>query len=76
VNVLLMAMSPSQTLWINLVASITLSIPLAFEVLEPNAMRRMPRSPDEPVFSAFIVARLIIVAPLISADACGLFLWE
>ena len=40
VNELLMAMSPSQTLWINLVASVTLSIPLAFEVLEPNAMRR------------------------------------
>lgn len=76
VNELLMAMSPSQTLWINLVASITLSIPLAFEVLEPNAMRRIPRSPDEPVFSGFIVARLIIVALLMSAAACGLFLWE
>jgi len=76
VNELLMAMSPSQTLWINLVASVTLSIPLAFEVLEPNAMRRMPRSPDEPVFSGFIVARLIVVALLMSAGACGLFLWE
>ena len=76
VNELLMAMSPSQTLWINLVASVTLSIPLAFEVLEPNAMRRMPRSPDEPVFSGFIVARLIMVALLMSAGACGLFLWE
>ena len=76
VNELLMAMSPSQTLWINLVASVTLSIPLAFEVLEPNAMRRMPRPPDEPVFSGFIVARLIMVALLMSAGACGLFLWE
>ena len=76
VNELLMAMSPSQTLWINLVASVTLSIPLAFEVLEPNAMRRMPRPPDEPVFSGFIVARLMVVALLMSAGACGLFLWE
>jgi Ca2+-transporting ATPase len=76
VNELLMAMSPSQTLWINLVASVTLSIPLAFEVLEPNAMRRTPRPPDEPVFSGFIVARLIMVALLMSAGACGLFLWE
>jgi Ca2+-transporting ATPase len=76
VNVLLMAMSPTQTLWINLVASITLSIPLAFEVLEPNAMQRLPRSPDEPVFSGFIVARLMVVALLMSAGACGLFLWE
>jgi Ca2+-transporting ATPase len=76
VNELLLAMSPSQTLWINLVASVTLSIPLPFEVMEPNAMRRMPRSPDEPVFSGFIVARLIVVALLMSASACGLFLWE
>ena len=76
VNELLLAMSPSQTLWINLVASVTLSIPLAFEVLEPNAMRRTPRSPDEPVFSGFIVARLVIVALLMAAGACGLFLWE
>ncbi len=73
---LLMAMSPSQTLWINLVASVTLSIPLAFEVLEPNAMRRAPRPVDEPVFSGFIVARLIVVAALMAAGGCGLFLWE
>jgi len=76
VNELLMAMSPSQTLWINLVASITLSIPLAFEVLEPNAMRRRPRSPDEPVFSGFLIARLVTVAMVMTAGACGLFLWE
>jgi Ca2+-transporting ATPase len=73
---LLMAMSPSQTLWINLVASVTLSIPLAFEVLEPNAMRRTPRPVGEPVFSGFIVARLIVVAALMAAGGCGLFLWE
>ena len=76
VNELLLAMSPSQTLWINLVASVTLSIPLAFEVLEPNAMRRRPRSPDAPVFSGFIVTRLVIVGALMAAGACGLFLWE
>jgi Ca2+-transporting ATPase len=76
VTELLLAMSPSQTLWINLVASVTLSIPLAFEVLEPNAMRRLPRSPDEPVFSGFIVTRLIVVGFLMAAGACGLFLWE
>jgi len=76
VNELLMAMSPSQTLWINLIASVTLSIPLAFEVLEANAMKRMPRPPDEPVFSGFIVTRLVLVALLMAAGACGLFLWE
>jgi Ca2+-transporting ATPase len=76
VNELLMAISPSQTLWVNLVASVTLSVPLAFEVLEPNAMRRPPRTPSEPVFSTFIILRLVLVALLMAAAACGLFLWE
>ncbi len=73
---LLMAMSPSQTLWINLVASVTLSIPLAFEILEPGTMRRPPRRLDEPVFSGFIMIRLVLVALLMTMAACGLFLLE
>jgi Ca2+-transporting ATPase len=76
VNELLLAMSPSQTLWINLVASVTLSIPLAFEVLEPGTMSRPPRPPDEPVFSRFLVFRLVLVALLMAGGACSLFLWE
>jgi potassium/sodium efflux P-type ATPase len=75
-SVLLMAMSPTQILWINLVASVTLSVPLAFEVLEPNAMNRQPRSPAEPVFSRFILYRLVIVAAIMTAGGCGLFLWD
>ena len=74
--VLLLAMAPTQILWINLVASITLSIPLAFEVLEPGAMRRPPRAPDEPLFSLFIVLRLLLVAGLMTLTGSGLFLWE
>jgi len=76
VNELLLAMSPSQTLWINLVASVTLSIPLAFEVLEPGAMRRPPRPADESVFSGFLILRLVMVALLMAIGACTLFLWE
>ena len=76
VRELLLAMSPSQTLWINLIASVTLSIPLAFEVLEPNAMSRPPRPFDAPVFSGFIVMRLMLVATLMASAACGLFLLE
>lgn len=75
-GVLLMAMSPTQILWINLVASVTLSIPLAFETLEPNAMARPPRPATEPVFSRFLLYRLVTVAALMAACGCGLFLWE
>ncbi|HZV82358.1 MAG TPA: HAD-IC family P-type ATPase [Geobacteraceae bacterium] len=76
INELLLAMSPSQTLWINLVASVTLSIPLAFEVLEPGVMLLAPRPVNAPVFSRFLVIRVVLVALLLAAGACGLFLWE
>ena len=73
---LLLPMSPTQILWINLVASITLSIPLAFERLEDQAMRRPPRRKDEPVFSAFILTRTLLMALLMATGTCLLFHWE
>ncbi|MCO5167421.1 MAG: HAD-IC family P-type ATPase [Planctomycetes bacterium] len=76
VEELLFPMSPTQILWINLVSSVALSVPFAFEVLEPDAMRRRPRPKDAPIFSAFVVQRTLIVALLMAAGACGLFLWE
>jgi Ca2+-transporting ATPase len=75
-SVLLVAMSPTQILWINLIASVTLSVPLAFETLEPNALRRAPRPAGESIFSRFIIYRIIIVAAIITVGSCGLFLWE
>ncbi|CAK0779308.1 membrane hypothetical protein [Gammaproteobacteria bacterium] len=73
---LLLPMSPTQILWINLVASVALSIPLAFELLERNAMQRPPRRKDEPVFSAFILTRTLLTALFMAAGTCLLFLWE
>ena len=46
---LLLPMRPVQLLWINLVAAVSLALPLAFEAKEPDIMRRPPRSPQEPV---------------------------
>lgn len=72
----LMAMRPTQLLWINLVATVTLALPLAFEARESDVMRRRPRSPDEPVLSHFVVMRTGLVALLMAAGAMGLFFWE
>ena len=73
---LLLPMSPTQILWINLVASVALTIPLSFEMLGRNAMSLPPRRKGEPVFSAFILTRTLLTALFMAAGACLLFLWE
>lgn len=70
---LLLPMQPTQLLWINLVAAIALALPLAFEVKEPNVMRRPPRKPQEPLFSGFITFRVFFVSLLMTAGTLLLF---
>ncbi|NMO20889.1 HAD-IC family P-type ATPase [Pyxidicoccus fallax] len=72
----LMAMLPTQLLWINLVATVSLALPLAFEAREADIMRRAPRAPDAPVLNRFVLMRTGLVALLMAAGAIGLFLWE
>jgi magnesium-transporting ATPase (P-type) len=76
VRELLLPMAPTQLLWINLVATVALALPLAFEAKEPDVMRRPPRKPDAPVLSGFVVFRTVIAAVLMTAGCIGLFLWE
>jgi magnesium-transporting ATPase (P-type) len=72
----LMPMAPTQILWINLVATVTLALPLAFEAREPDVMRRPPRAADEPLLGGFVRWRTAAVALLMAAVALALFLWE
>jgi magnesium-transporting ATPase (P-type) len=72
----LLPMTPTQILWINLVATVALALPLAFEAMEPDVMVRAPRRPGAPVLSGFLVARTLGVALLMAAGAVGLFLYE
>ena len=72
----LLPMLPTQILWINLVAAVALALPLAFEAMEPDIMRRAPREPDASVLSRFVIVRTVYVALLMAAGALGLFLYE
>src|SRR3712207_2208969 len=65
---------PVQILWINLVATVSLALPIAFEALEPDAMRRPPRDPRERLLSRFVVVRTVYVGVLMAAVAIALFL--
>lgn len=70
---LLLPMLPVQLLWINLVATVSLALPLAFEAKERDIMHRQPRSPKEPVLNQFIIVRTLWTAVLMAAGALGLF---
>jgi magnesium-transporting ATPase (P-type) len=70
----LLPASPVQILWINLVAAVTLALPLAFETMEPGLMRRAPRPPDEPLLSRFVITRTVTVALLMTGAAIAVFL--
>ncbi len=72
----LMPMEPVQILWINLVATVALALPLAFETMEPGLMDRRPRDPAKPILSPFVLFRTILVAVLMATGAILLFLYE
>jgi len=65
---------PVQILWINLVATVSLALPIAFEAREPDSMRRPPRDPHERLLSRLVVARTAYVGVLMAAVAIAVFL--
>ena len=73
---LLMPILPVQILWINLVASVALSLPLAFEAKEPDIMSRPPRPPNEKILGGLVLWRTLIVALLMALGALALFRYE
>jgi Ca2+-transporting ATPase len=73
---LLLPLSPIQLLWINLVATVSLALPLAFEAQEQDIMQRRPRRPGEPILGRFLLVRTGAVALLMTAATVGIFLWE
>ena len=72
----LLPVHPVQILWINLVATVALALPLAFEAKEPDVMERPPRRPGTPLLGGFVAFRTALVAALMAAAGIALFLHE
>jgi magnesium-transporting ATPase (P-type) len=72
----LLPIQPTQILWVNLVTAVALALPLAFEALEPEAMRRPPRDPKAPIMDRSVLGRTVVVGLLMALGAMGLFLFE
>ena len=68
--------TPLQILWVNMITAVTLGIALAFELPEPNIMRRMPRAPEESIFSKYFIWRLVFVSLLMVVGTFYLFEYE
>jgi len=64
---------PTQILWVNLIATVTLALPLAVEAIEPGLMSRRPRPPGTPVIGRFLVVRTVVVSILMTIAALVLF---
>ncbi|HYI19137.1 MAG TPA: HAD-IC family P-type ATPase [Solirubrobacteraceae bacterium] len=65
----LLPVEPTQILWVNLIATVTLALPLAVERHEPGLMRRRPRPPATPLLEAWLVRRTIVAALVMTAVA-------
>jgi len=71
-----MPVTPVQIMWINLITSVTLALPLVLEAPEPDVMRRRPRRPDEPILSSLVLWRTVFVGSLMLVAAFLLFHWQ
>ena len=67
----MLPLTPVQILWVNMVTSITISLALAFEKTERNAMLKPPRPAKTPLLSGYFMWRIIFVSILIG----GWTLW-
>ena len=64
-----------QVLWLNMVCSLSLSIPLAFEPRPPGLMRQGPRPPAQPLLSRGLVRKVVLVSAFYWCFIFGVFLW-
>jgi magnesium-transporting ATPase (P-type) len=64
-----------QVLWLNMVCSLTLSVPLGFEPRPPLLMQQPPRPPAQPLLSGGLVRKVLLVSAFYWCFIFGVFLW-
>jgi potassium/sodium efflux P-type ATPase len=73
---LLMPILPAQILWINLIVAVALSLPLCFEAMEPDVMKRAPRKKNATILDKILISKTLFVGFLITSATLALFLYE
>ncbi|MGB0563543.1 MAG: HAD-IC family P-type ATPase, partial [Spirulinaceae cyanobacterium] len=64
-----------QVLWLNMINSITMTVPLAFEPKSAGLMRLPPRNPNEPLLTPRLFRRILLVSVFNWILIFGLFEW-
>ncbi len=64
-----------QVLWLNMVNSIAMTVPLAFEPKSPRGMQQPPCSPREPLLSPSLVKRIVAISIFNWILIFGVFEW-
>lgn len=66
---------PVQILWLNMVGSVALTVPLAFEPPSPDVMQHSPRPANEPLLSRRLITRILVVSVFNWIVIFGTFAW-
>ena len=64
-----------QVLWLNMVNSVAMTVPLAFEPKSERVMKRKPRNPKEPLLSRTLLQRIAAVSIFNWILIFGMFEW-
>ncbi|WP_066425988.1 cation-transporting P-type ATPase [Anabaena sp. 4-3] len=64
-----------QVLWLNMVNSIAMTVPLAFEPKSERVMQQPPRSPREPLLSRSLIKRIFTISIFNWILIFGVFEW-
>jgi magnesium-transporting ATPase (P-type) len=64
-----------QVLWLNMINSIAMTVPLAFEPKSQGTMQQPPRNPNEPLLTPKLLRRILIVSVFNWILIFGLFEW-
>ncbi len=64
-----------QVLWLNMVNSITMTVPLAFEPKSLRVMQQPPRNPREPLLSKSLLKRILAISIFNWILIFGVFEW-
>ena len=64
-----------QVLWLNMINSITMTVPLAFEPKSQGLMQQPPRNPHEPLLTRKLFMRILVVSLFNWILIFGMFEW-